>query len=656
VLTISTNLLPAKEIFRGIKMIKYFQVFISSASVGMSEIRKEIINKLIAQDRFFPIAMEYMNADDNTLLMLYNYMKRSDICLLLLGDSAGSKIGSASRYITDPELLAAINEYKEISGLRSIEELTYTEFEYAAALYLGVRIVPFVKKSLVDAFEKGTLEETAARFYSAVREKAVYQNWTDVLNPEQVVTSLNRCVDSHPDLAGWIREKDSSIYRSAKNAGICDVSLQGFLPKDKLKGWLSSADRLMLCYTTGNAFAAGNRDLLADFVSMGGNIQLLCCKPYTKEMYDIQKLEETEHGNREQIHRELFEVYNLLQNVYSKACEKYERGEGREPGKFQIGFMSTLFRSSFLIASSSENSKKVGWFTVTLPPAKSRETVTFEIESDAAVSAQNNLLSRCSEHFEHVWNYSASKGEVITIGRATSLEIEKESDGSKVDEKYWKEREQAAALNMRRRKRNKNILIEVAAQHPLKDGLYPDEEFTARLDRAIELYKEKTAEGYGVKLYVPGSLHLDFDGVPDEVSLSEAGTTYLKEMGIPEDRLFGNEMNNLYDGERHHEGVYNTADECFIASKIFFTEEESFGLLYSVCSPNQLMRKNLFYMEFGIIPMIITVPTANMFHNFLKELLGNVPYILSEDHNYQGKTSKEAIRTRRERLPDYEKK
>ncbi|MBQ9769687.1 MAG: hypothetical protein IJW27_05730 [Clostridia bacterium] len=143
---------------------------------------------------------------------------------------------------------------------------------------------------------------------------------------------------------------------------------------------------------------------------------------------------------------------------------------------------------------------------------------------------------------------------------------------------------------MRRRKRNKNILIEVAAQHPLKDGLYPDEEFTARLDRAIELYKEKTA------------------------------------------------------------------DECFIASKIFFTEEESFGQLYSVCSPNQLMRKNLFYMEFGIIPMIITVPTANMFHNFLKELLGNVPYIISEDHNYQGETSKEAIRTRRERLPDYEKK
>ena len=56
------------------------------------------------------------------------------------------------------------------------------------------------------------------------------------------------------------------------------------------------------------------------------------------------------------------------------------------------------------------------------------------------------------------------------------------------------------------------------------------------------------------------------------------------------------------------------------------------------------------------IPMIITVPTANMFHNFLKELLGSVPDILSEDHNYQGETSKEAIRTRRERLPDYEKK
>ncbi len=631
-------------------MLKYYQIFISSATGGMGELRREIINKIIAQDKFFPIAMEYMNADDDTLLMLYNYMKRSDICLLILGDSAGSEIGNAGRYITDPDMVAAVNAYKEKSGLKSIENLTYTEFEYAAALHLGVKIVPFVKKSLVEAFEAGTLSEDAARFYSMVRERSIYQNWVDTLNPDLVVSALNRCVESHPDLAGWIREKESSIFKSAKTAGILDISLKGFLSKEKLESWLKKANRLLLCYTTGNSFVINNRDLLVEFVTKGGSIQLLCCKPYSKEMYDIQKIEESEHGNREQIHRELSEVYNILQSIYKKAAE------GATPGSIQIGFMSTLIRSSFLIAAGPTETEKAGWFTVTLPPAKSRETVSFEMESDPALSAENNLLSRCEQHFSHVWNYALGNNEVMTIGTDSTLELSEKSEGTAVDEKYWKEKEQAAILNMKRRKRNKNILIEVAAQHPLKDGLTPDLEFAARLDRAIELYHSKTAEGYGVKIYVPGSLHLDLDGVPDEVSLSEAGCTYLTENGIPEDRLFGNEQNNLYDTQRHHEGVYNTADECFIASKIFFSQEENFGQLYCVCSPNQLMRKNLFYMEFGIIPSVITVPTANMFHNFLNELLGSVPYILGEDHNYQGENSKEAIRTRKERLPDYQQK
>ncbi len=424
-------------------MIKYFQVFISSSGVGMGEIRKELISKILARDRFFPIAMEHISASDDTLAMLYNYMKRSDICLLILGDSAGSKIGSASRYITDPDMLAAVEGYKRKSGLKNTEDLTYTEFEYAAAVHLGVKIVPFVKNSLAESFGTGTLSEETARFYGAVRERSICQSWTDSLNPDTVVAALDHCVDSHPDLAGWIREKEAP------------------------------------------------------------------------------------------------------------------------------------------------------------------------------------------------------------------LELSEKTEAAAVDEKYWKEKEQAAILNMRRRKRNKNILIEVAAQHPLKDGLTPDTEFAARLDRAAELYHSKTAEGYGVKIYVPGSLHLDLDGVPDEVSLSEAGCAYLAEKGIPGDRLFGNEQNDRFDGERCHKGVYNTADECFVASKIFFSEEEAFGQLYCICSPNQLMRVNLFYIEFGIIPSVITVPTSNMFHNFLNELFESVPYILEKDRDYQSETSEEAIRTRKERLPGY---
>ena len=66
------------------------------------------------------------------------------------------------------------------------------------------------------------------------------------------------------------------------------------------------------------------------------------------------------------------------------------------------------------------------------------------------------------------------------------------------------------------------------------------------------------------------------------------------------------------------------------------------------------MRKTLFYLEHDIIPMVITVPCEELSHNFLYELLESVPYLLYEDHDWQGKSSKEAIRTRKERDPDWQ--
>lgn len=47
----------------------------------------------------------------------------------------------------------------------------------------------------------------------------------------------------------------------------------------------------------------------------------------------------------------------------------------------------------------------------------------------------------------------------------------------------------------------KKVLIEVAAQHSLREGKFPGEEYTKRLDIAYELMSED------VYIYLPGSLH-----------------------------------------------------------------------------------------------------------------------------------------------------
>lgn len=632
--------------------MKYYQVFISSASKDFSAVRNDIITKMLKQNRFFPIAMELMVSESSTFDMLYNYMKSSDMCVLLMGDQIGSKLGKAKENISNEDVLKALNTYKEKHGVEDIGEMTYTEVEYALAQHLGVAVIPFVKNTVVTACENENPNKDLFRFYSAVRAKSGYTTYIDVPASDEIVTALNRHIDTHPDLSGWIKEKDSAIFNSTINAGIVDVSLDGFLSRQKLKSWIRNAKELKLCYTTGRAFVLSNSDLLIDFIANGGNVKILCCKPRSDSMYDLQKIEEKVYGNREQIHKEFFDIYNEFRNIRNSAKRKNENSE-KPIGTIQIGFLSTLLRSSFLIFENGDGHTKRGWFTITLPPAKSRETVSFEVIANENSPSENNLLNRSSTYFEYVWNYATENNDVYNVEDMENISFANPKDDTSSLTK-WHEKEKIAKTNMKRRKRKKDILIEVAAQHPLEEGLYPSREFATRLDYAVKLYKEYIDLGFGVKIYVPGSIHLDLDGVADEVSLSAAGCKYLEEKGIPKDNILGEKYNSLYDDQRNHKGVYNTADECYVASKIFFDEENDFCQLFSVCSPNQLMRKTLFYTEFGIIPQVFTAPVANMYHNFFHELLVGVPYILHEDPDYQGVNSKEAIRTRRERLPGYD--
>lgn len=164
----------------------------------------------------------------------------------------------------------------------------------------------------------------------------------------------------------------------------------------------------------------------------------------------------------------------------------------------------------------------------------------------------------------------------------------------------WKEKEMEAKFNSKgRRNLYKKILVEVAAQHPLKEGKFPGEEYAKRLDISCELM------GEDVYIYLPGSLH-----VPDETSLSEAGKEYLLKKGVPEDRLIITE-----------DEVYNSTDECEVASRILV--ENEFAELICICSPAQLMRKALSYISFRI------ASCDELFHSYVEEAMRNIPILLN---------------------------
>lgn len=188
-------------------------------------------------------------------------------------------------------------------------------------------------------------------------------------------------------------------------------------------------------------------------------------------------------------------------------------------------------------------------------------------------------------------------------------------------------------------------LIEVASQHPLVDGKYPNDEFAKRLDLGYKLYHEAKKKGHEVEIFVPGSRHV-YEGVADEISLSEAGVQFLREEGIPREAIHGEDLITRYKGK---EGVYNSADECFVASSYF--KDGDFGRFIVVESPGQLQRKALHYIWFGVNPMAYTAPTAEAFHNPIQEVFETIPHVRDVDPSAQGVFSSWRLGSRAQRDP-----
>ena len=643
-----------KQKKKDVKMIKY-QVFLSSVSSELQEERNTVISGLIESNQYFPIAMEYFQASDSTVRLLYKYLTDADIYVLIIKDSIGSEIGDKNAQLIeqmgkeDSKLEAEVREFCKNTG-RTVSQITFTQLEYIYAKAMDLKILAFVYREN----EKVKLNERIKNFCGSAFDHTA-KGWEDAPKlRERILKSLDNLVsDGANEDLGWIRRKTDPMLIRFREAGIVDLVKNGE-ENVKLEEKLQEAEELDLFFTTGKNFANANIKMLAEFVARGGVVKLLCGYPRTEFLSNVADVECFKLGDRSNIHDEYKLVVESLVQTYHMAKTEWEKNSSGPLGKILIGDSETLFRSTILI-TKQKNHEMWGWIKLTLPPEKSVDMISLELEQKET-EKHDDLLSSVVDHFNSVWKLAESRKRVICIGEHTKADdirkTEADSNCSLNNKEYWEEKYKEAVRKTRKRKGNR-ILIEVAAQHPLRDNLYPDVEFKARLNFAIQLLKEQQEKGNEIEIYVPGSVHLDFEGIEDEVSLSEAGCNYLEEKGVSPEILHGEDLNTRYDGERNWAGVYNSADECYVASKFF--EEKEFDQLICICSPNQVTRKTFLYINQGIVPLVYSVPVRNMFHKPVNEIYNSIPYLLEQDYDWQGVDSSEAIRTRTERMPGFKK-
>lgn len=638
------------------KPIEKYQIFCSSVSKELGDTRAEVISRLMERNIYFPIAMEFFTAYSQTITMLFEFVQQSDIYILILKDDLGTPIGSEGAGILHdlcedhPELIKELDAFTHRTGL-SHDELTFTQIEYIFAISCKLPILTFVYLAEDEISIEKRIKAFNGKGFS--HAAAVWKNKSELA--DKVISSLDNTIRTEIDpMSGWIRKVDSPLFKVTAQVGIRQISPNGSGFVNSLKERLVGAKDLYLLFTTGRGFIVNNQNLLADHISRGGNIKIITGLPGSDFLSDVSFAESKRYGNRLDIHREFDLVVDTLFHIYQKAKSQLREYDTEEAlGTIQIAGCETLFRSSIVICDYGE--REWGWLTITLPPEKAADMISMELEYPCSnyKNDDDNLLKACKNHVQAIWELAEIRHQVMTLTserpNTEAMQITK-APGLK-NRDYWQKKYEESRSNQKKNRKNDKTLIEVAAQHPLVRGEYPGVEFEARLNEALRIYRQLKERGTEAEIFVPGSIHLDPEGDPELFSLSEAGINWLKNVGVDPSALHGEDLIEKYQGRRNWYGVYNTGDECDIASLYYF--EGGFGTLISVCSPNQLMRKSLFYMDHGILAQIVTVPVENMYHNLIDELFDAVPYVLSEDPNIQGKDSKEAVRTRKERMENF---
>lgn len=419
---------------------------------------------------------------------------------------------------------------------------------------------------------------------------------------------------------------------------------------DKTLGLSSIMERLRGCNdvfvvsTTGANLISGlSTSFLEEELLAGNNFTLLLPNKFSAFLADVAEIESPNdiEGNTGRLANAFDDIMTNLQRCVDSAAVK---ANGRPIGHVCVGCAYTLLRQTITIGL--RGSSYWGWLSVTVPPSKTNDkTPSFSFSGD---TSRDMFGSTILAHVASLRSLAEKRGdlhELVPNGKKPNC-FYLEPHSAK---QYWKELQASAkSKQIEHISRGKGILIEAAAKHPLVMGRFPDAEFSERLNYAAELYHRfRTNEkDLPVMIYVPGSRHRS-GTMSDCVSLSAAGREYLLEKGIPSEDVLGDEENRRYKGD---DGVYNSADECFVASGLY--NERFFKKLCCVCSPGQAARKQLFYLAFGVIPEIYTVPCDDSAHDFVYELLEAVPDVIYRDHTWQDKDSPNRIRTRNDRIPE----
>ena len=204
-------------------------------------------------------------------------------------------------------------------------------------------------------------------------------------------------------LQGFLKEK-YPIIEQCNNVGILNIiSQKTNVEKNypKMVEKLKNAAEIRIFHTTGHGFfhSRSNQSAIKNaIINNRAEVQVLIGQKKSPFLSSVEKIEKAagERGSKS-IHEEINDVEKTLNEIEKKISLRY---------------VETEFRSSIVLIKGTEGNEW-GWVTLTLPPFKAINSISFEIE-------KGNMYNDCIEHFKAVWTNASTESEYKKTNRKDS--------------------------------------------------------------------------------------------------------------------------------------------------------------------------------------------------------------------------------------------
>ncbi len=182
------------------------------------------------------------------------------------------------------------------------------------------------------------------------------------------------------------------LLLALENMGVIGIHTSVPHP-DPMPSRIQKAKFIRIMQPSGKILLQNQDKMIIDALKEGAKIHWMITEDKSEVCRDFVQVERLANNLCTWTDTEIRDVEEKLYTLLHRAWDECEPSKRRAIGKIFVGYYRTHLRCQLVLCD-----RDWGWMSITLPPARPRDSWSFELRP-----VKGGLLEQCDKHFDYSW-------------------------------------------------------------------------------------------------------------------------------------------------------------------------------------------------------------------------------------------------------------